>query len=292
MKNMRVVSLVCLLLVSFLTFSAPGIALAQDGEQEEQRPPEIRIEPVYPKLEAIAGDDFEFEVEISYFRGEGPRDFDLKATAPPRWEVYMTPKYEEETKVSAIRMEPTLTSPERLRVVVSAPFWPLPEPGEYDVNLEISSGDLQGSAVLKAVITARYMLTVVPSNQRYNTKAKPGEDNFFSIDVANLGTAPMDNIKFTTTKPEGWTIEFTPEDIETLDAFDSQTMEVNIKPPTDTIAGDYNITLRATSEQTNAEEIKIRITVETPTIWGWVGVGIIVVVIAGLIIVFMRFSRR
>ena len=123
-------------------------------------------------------------------------------------------------------------------------------------------------------------------------KAKPGEDNYFSIEVGNLGTAPIENIKFSTTKPEGWTIEFTPEKIEALDAFDSQTMEVNIKPPTETIAGDYNITLRASGKQATANEINIRVTVETPTIWGWVGVGIIVLVIAGLIVVFMRFSRR
>ena len=28
------------------------------------------------------------------------------------------------------------------------------------------------------------------------------------------------------------------------------------------------------------------------TIWGWVGVGIIALVVAGLIVIFMRFSRR
>jgi len=288
MRKIRLIGCVCFLMVSLLAITAPGIALAQ----EEKEPPEIQIEPIYPKLEAIAGSDFEFEVELSYFRGEEPRDFDLKATAPQGWEAYVTPKYETGKKVSAIRLEPTFTSPERLRVVASAPFWPLPEPGEYKITLEVSSGDLKGSTELKAVITAKYLLSVVPVTERYNTKAKPGEDSYFSIEVGNLGTAPIENIKFSTTKPEGWTIEFTPEKIETLDAFDSQTMEVNIKPPTETIAGDYNITLRASGKQATANEIKIRVTVETPTIWGWVGVGIIVLVIAGLIVVFMRFSRR
>ncbi|MFC1913810.1 NEW3 domain-containing protein [Chloroflexota bacterium] len=299
MKILRLVTFLCLLLVGLLAFSAPAITLAQGGEEATANAttpapppaPEINIEPTYPKLEAIAGSDFEFEVELSYFMGEETRDFDLKATAPPNWEVYFTPKYEKEKKVSAIRMEP-FSSAEMLRVVVTAPYWPLPDPGEYTITVDISSGDLKGSTELTAVITARYMLAVVPVDGRYNTNAKPGEDNFFSVEVGNLGTAPIENIKFSTTKPEGWTIEFTPEKIETLDAFDSQTMEVNIKPPTDTIAGDYNITLRASGKQTSADEIGIRVTVETPTVWGWVGVGIIVVVIAGLIVVFMRFSRR
>lgn len=311
MKMLRLFTSLFLLLAGLLAFSVPAIALAQGGAQatentteptpvliSEPAPPppppaaEISIDPTYPKLEAIAGSDFEFEVELLYFLGEEPRDFDLKATTPPGWEVYFTPKYEKDKKVSAIRMEPTFSSPETLRVVATAPSWPLPDPGEYKITVDISSGDVKGSTELTAVVTARYLLAVIPVNGRYNTNAKPGEDNFFSVEVGNLGTAPIENIKFSTTKPEGWTIEFTPETIETLDAFDSQTMEVNIKPPTDTIAGDYNITLRASGKQTSADEIGVRVTVETPTVWGWVGVGIIVVVIAGLIVVFMRFSRR
>jgi uncharacterized membrane protein len=298
MKMIRLITSFCLLALGLLAGPLPSIALAQEAEATENMtasappPPEINIEPTYPKLEAIAGDDFEFAVEIIYFGGEAARDFDLKATAPPDWEVYFTPQYETEKKVSAVRVEPTLTSPEALRVVATAPSWPLPDPGEYKIKIDISSGDLKGSTELTAVITAKYTLAVVPVNERYNTNAKPGEDNFFSVEVGNLGTAPIENIKFSTTKPEGWTIDFTPEELETLDAFDSRAMEVNIKPPTDTIAGDYEITLQASGTQTSADETKIRVSVETPTTWGWVGVGIIVVVIAGLIVVFMRFSRR
>lgn len=291
MNKRKLLQFTALLMSFLLLFSVPATAFAQE-EEDGLPPPELRLEPIYPKLEAIAGSEFEFEVKLLYLRGTAPQDFDLEATAPPGWDVYMTPKYETEKKVSAIRLEPTLSNPERILVHATAPFWPLPEPGEYPITLEMSAGDLQGSVELTAVVTARYRLNVVPTTERYNTKAKPGEDNFFSVEAANLGTAPVDNIKFTTTQPEGWRITFTPEDIETLAAFDSQTVGVNIQPPTDTIAGDYNITLRASGTQATAEEIKIRVTVETPTVWGWVGVGIIVLVVAGLIVVFMRFSRR
>ena len=69
-------------------------------------------------------------------------------------------------------------------------------------------------------------------------------------------------------------------------------MDVNIKPPPETIAGDYQITLRASGSQAIAQDLTIRVTVESPTIWGWVGVIIIVLVIASLVVIFMRFSRR
>jgi uncharacterized membrane protein len=111
------------------------------------------------------------------------------------------------------------------------------------------------------------------------------------VEVLNNGSAAIENITFSSDKPSGWTIDFSPEKVDTLDAIGSQTIEVDIKPPSKTIAGDYQITLTANGKQAS-DDIDIRVTVETPTIWGWVGVGIIIVVVAGVVFVFMRFSRR
>jgi uncharacterized membrane protein len=204
----------------------------------------------------------------------------------------MTPRYDKEKRISALRLNPGFTFADETMIVVKAQFWPLPEPGEYPITLEASSGEIKATTELTAVITARYVLLMMPTTERYNTEAKSGKDNYFSIELGNLGTAPVENIKFSPTKPEGWTIDFNPEEIERLDALSDQTIDVNIKPPLDTIAGDYEIKLRATGTQATTEELKIRVTVESPTIWGWVGVGIIALVIAGLIAIFMRFSRR
>lgn len=260
------------------------------------REEKIELLAIYPALEAIAGEDFVFEVEYRYAGTGGvlgeSRDFELRATAPQGWEVYFTPRYEKEKKISAITLKPGVAYGERTRVVVSAPFWPLPEPGEYKITFEAVSGELQESIELKAVITARYTLILIPAAERYDTKAKAGKDNYFSVDVGNLGTAAIENITFSSDKPQGWTIEFSPEKVDLLEAFDRQTIDVDIKPPPETIAGDYMVTFRASGAQTSAEKLDIRVTVETPTIWGWVGVGIILVVIVGLVVIFMRFSRR
>ena len=37
---------------------------------------------------------------------------------------------------------------------------------------------------------------------------------------------------------------------------------------------------------------QIRVTVLTPTIWGWVGVIIVVLVVIGLMVMFWRLGRR
>ena len=252
----------------------------------------IELNPTYPTLEAVAGEDFVYEVGF-YYVGEDPREFNMIVTTPQDWDAYITPPYEKEKKISAVRLEPLQAAGNKIRLVVAAPFWPLPEPGEYKITLELVSPDgWEASTELKAVVTARYNLIMVPASERYNTKATAGEDNFFSIELGNLGTADVANIKFSSTKPEGWSIEFAPDKIDSLAAVDSQTVELNIKPPTETIAGDYSIAIRASGEQTASQEMSIRVTVETPTVWGWVGVVIIIIVVVGLVVVFMRFSRR
>jgi len=257
--------------------------------------PSIEIRALYPTLEGIAGEDFVFEVEFQNIGASMTGDpviFNLQTTAPPDWEVYMTPPYEKEKKLSAISLKPGFTFTDKTRVVVSPLFWPLPEPGEYKITLTADSGELQDTVELTARITARYALLLLPSAERYNTTATSGKDNYFEVTAGNLGTAAINDIKLSSGKPEGWTIEFTPEKVDSLEALDSQKIDVNIKPPPETIAGDYSISLKASGVQATARDLDIRVTVESPTIWGWVGVIIIVLVVAGLVVTFLRFSRR
>jgi len=277
-----------------VTDSATPTQEATDSFSITVNQPSVGVKATYPAVEGIAGASFAFEVEFNY-KGEmggDARSFELLLTTPARWDAYITPQYQKENKIREITLQPGFAAGTKLLVTATSPLWPLPEPGEYKLLLEAVSGEIQGATELTAVITAKYIMMVTPSGELYNTTVKAGRDNYFSIDVSNLGTAPIDDIKFSSVKPSGWTIEFSPDKIESLPAIDYQTVELNIKPPTETIAGDYEITIQASGVQASREEIKIRVTVETPTIWGWVGVGIIVLVIAGLAYVFVRFSRR
>ena len=285
--NMTRVMCVFFLLLAMSLVISPATILAQ-----EETPPqgEIELSTPYTKLEGTSGTSFEFEVELSY-QGDEARVFDLAATGPKDWVVYITPSYPKDKMIGDIRLEPYLGT-EKINVHAAPPYWLKPEPGEYQITLEASSEEIKGTIDLTAVVTAKYTLTLTPSEERYNTEAAAGKDNYFSVKVENTGSAAIDNITFSPDKPQGWTIDFTPNKIDSLNAGESQTIDVNIKPPPKTIAGDYSITLNASGKQTSAEKLDIRVTVETPTVWGWVGVGVIVLVVAGIAVIFRRFSRR
>jgi len=284
------------------------VKLWVEGDQASTEPIDIRVtvkivervealdlRAIHPSVEAIAGNDFVFEVEFKYVGDMlgPPRSFDLVTTAPQGWEVYMTPQFEKDKHISAIDLKPgSVAYSDKTRLVARAPFWPLPEPGEYKVTLDVISEDVEASVELTAIITAAYNLLLAPAGERYDTKAKAGRDNYFSLNVGNLGTAPIDKVTFTSDKPQGWAIEFTPDQVDSLEPMATQTVDINIKPPPETIAGDYLISVRASGVQRTSEKTDIRVTVETPTVWGWIGVAIIAIVVVGLVVIFMRFSRR
>jgi uncharacterized membrane protein len=303
MKMIRRAGYISLLLVSLLVLCSSGIVLAQEEGEEEPTPVlisaeeeepagEIKMVANYPTVEAVAGGNFQYEIELTYTGDADALVFDLNVDAPVGWDAYVTPRYEEDRKISSINLESSYTTGETIIVFATAPFWPLPDPGKNTITVEATSGNIHGSVELTAEIIAKYILITVPSNELYNTDAKAGEDNFFPIDVQNMGSAAIDNIKFSSTQPDGWLIDFEPDTIESLEAIDEQTVNVNIQPPAKAVAGDYMISVRASGSQISADEVNIRVTVETPTIWGWVGVAIILVVVAGLILIFMRFGRR
>jgi uncharacterized membrane protein len=279
--KMRMIFASFLILTSLL-FIFPQAVFAQEGKIELTTP--------YTKLEGVSGASFEFEIALNY-TGTEARVFNLVATGPKDWTTYITPSYPKDQRILDIRLEPGESYGQKIDVYSAPPSWLLPEPGEYKIALEVSSGEIKGTIDLTAVVTAKYAMNLMTPDGLLNTKATAGKDNYFSVVVTNTGSAAIDDITLSSQKPSGWTIEFSLEKIDSLPAGTSKTIDVNIKPPSKAIAGDYGILLTATAMQ-RAIDLNIRVTVETPTIWGWVGVIIILLVIAGVGFVFMRFSRR
>ena len=274
----------------------PQSFLADDNVTTPAPPPtpadNITLSTDYPTLSAIATGSFSFNVNMNYLGGI-QRVFDLKTTVPSGWNATIQPQYETGKTISSISIDSSYSGTTKsVTVAVTAPTYPTPDPGDYKILFQAISGNVTGSIELVARITAKYELQTVPTNQLYNTTALAGRDNIFSIQLTNLGTASIDTIAFTSTHPDGWEIKFTPDKMDSLTAADPKNVDVDIKPPAKTVSGDYMISLTASGKQATADKIDVRVTVQTPSIWGWVGVGVIVVVVAGLFVIFMRFGRR
>jgi len=226
----------------------------------------VTISTDYPRIDALASGTFEYNLNITY-QGDTERVFDLKVTSPSGWDVYIEPTYETGKKISSITIDSSYSSTTKsVKLTAKAPSYPLPDPNDYKLLVEATSGSLTGSLELIARISAKYAVYVIPVNQLYNTNVQAGKNNIYSIQVSNTGTALLDGITFTSSHPDGWEIEFTPDKIETLKASDMITIDVNIKPPPKTVAGDYMISLQISGKQVTSESMDIRVSVKTPTI--------------------------
>jgi uncharacterized repeat protein (TIGR01451 family) len=289
MRMLRLISLLSLLAIALTVFFPSGAAVAQN----ETPPESISLSTPYPTLEATASGSFDFTVELSYV-GETDLVFNLNATVPPGWNATITPQYDTSKIISSITIAKSGIMPTTASVEITAspPGYPLANPGDYTVTFKTTSGNLTAQINLTAKITARYSLIASPANSLYSTDATAGHDNTYSFTVTNFGTAPIDNISFSSDKPTGWDITFKPDSIESLEINSPKTIDVDIKPPNNTVTGDYMIMLSVAGKQASAVSMNIRVTVKTPTVWGWVGVGVIAIVVVGLVFIFIRFGRR
>ena len=92
-------------------------------------------------------------------------------------------------------------------------------------------------------------------------------------------------------KPENWKVEFTPENIDIIEPGDLKQVEVAITPYEEALVGDYSISVNVEGEKAS-KIIEFRTTVKASAAWGWIGIGIIVAVIAGLFGIFRWLGRR
>ncbi len=142
-----------------------------------------------------------------------------------------------------------------------------------------------------ALAQARTDLTLTLLPYGYYLEATAGKDNLFYLEIRNIGTAAITDIRLSSDTPEGWTIDFSPAEIDYLGPKSLQTVDVNIKPPGNAARGEQRVTLIATANEIRKIE-SLWVTVKAASFWLWVGIGIAVVVTAAFIFIFMRFGRQ
>ena len=281
MKNRLISTALILVLSCVMLLALPLTVTAAD---------ELELVTDYTKIEGTSGDSFEFEVQLKYSGAEA-RVFDLNVSGPQDWKLSVSPSYPKDKLIQDIRVEAGQPSIETLVVQASTPFWLITEPGDYELTLEVSSGELRQSITVQAVVTARYAISVSPANGVYSTEGQAGKATVYSLEIKNTGTATLNDIKFSSSKPSGWEITFSPSGADALAAQDTMIVDATVIPPEKAISGDYMITLGTQSQQVFGSNIQLRVGVETRAVWGWVGIIIVLVVIVlGYFI--LRFSRR
>ncbi|MFH1122060.1 MAG: NEW3 domain-containing protein [Pseudomonadota bacterium] len=279
------------------TFSVKG--QTQDGQlnsssqvtvtvieaEKEKKAKGVNINTSYPVLQGPTDAKFEFSIEVEN-KTEKDNIFNLIAQGPKNWEINFKPAYEEKY-FSSLRIKADRSE----SMAVEVKPYALAEPGEYPIKVKVRSEGAEGEVDLKVVLTGTFKLDVGTPTGLLSLNAFQGEPANLSFYVKNSGSATQNEVKFLSFKPENWKVEFKPERLEAVPSGELKQVEVTITPAREALVGDYSVNLSANAGKVT-KNMELRVTVKASTAWGWVGIGIIILVIAGLVVLFVRMGRR
>jgi len=245
----------------------------------------LKLTTQYPESQGQAGNTITFRVTVNNDASED-RSVNLAATAPKDWQVTFKPAYESR-QVNVISMKGGST--QDLDVDIAVPR--LTDAGEYPVTVRAAADRDHAETTLKVTVTGNMSLSLTTSSGQLSTTAAIDSPTKMTLLVRNTGTASLKNISLSAGSPDGWEVTFDPQKIDDLPVDQVAQVNATIKPSSKALTGDYMVTMTASAGSTSDSK-DIRVTVETPTTWGWVAVAAIAVVIGGLAYTFARFSRR
>lgn len=244
-----------------------------------------KMEVQYPSLSGPDTATFSFRGTL-YNNSGRARFYSLGANAPEGWQVSFKPAYEN-NQITSLSLEPGKS--QDLDITVQPPKGV--KAGEYTVTAAAVSGSDAAKADLEVVISGTYRLELSTPTGRLNADLTAGKKGALTLELENKGSADLQGINLSASAPSGWAVTFEPASIERLKSGEKQQVTAFITPDGKAIAGDYIVGINASASETS-DEADIRVTVHTSTLWGLVGVVIIIGVISWVIWTFKKYGRR
>lgn len=246
---------------------------------------EVTMTPDFPGLRAPAGEAVSFSVELN---NGTPADlqFELDSTGPAGWEVTAQPSGEAQASTVQVAAGATET------VTVEATSPPQVEAGQYPITVQATAEGVQVEAEMIVEVVGSFSMELATADQRLNAEVTVGSSSELDLLVTNTGTAPLQGVELSATPPSGWEVTFDQDVIPAIEAGETVVATATITPSEQAVAGDYVITFSATQEEAESGDVEIRTTVNPSALWGFVGIALIALTLAGLAWVFRRFGRR
>lgn len=251
----------------------------------EPSPTSLALTPKLPALRGSAKSAFDYTLTV---KNDGAADVtvNLDASAPAGFDTKFTEEYGTQ-ELSSIPVKANSTA--NVKLAVTPPQDQAA--GSYPVRVAATDGKATGTADLTLDITGAPHLALNGPDGRLSGSAVAGKEKTFNFTLANTGGAPAKAVKFSATAPSGWKTDFAPAEIPSLDVGAKQTVEMRLTPSDKAIAGDYMVTVssRGAGATDNAD---FRVTVETSTMWGIVGLMTIAAALIVLALAVFRYGRR
>lgn len=234
-------------------------------------------------LQGHADSTFSYKVTIRNRTAEN-QNYALSSETGEGWGVTFKSGSD---SITSIQVEPNET--EDITVDVTPPE--NIEAGTYTIPIRADSGNTSAELELEAVISGSYDIELTTPTGNLSTDITAGKKRTIDLVINNTGTAPLTNIELSAETPPNWEVEFDQNTIAQIEPGESATVKATIQAADEAIAGDYVATFTASAPEKSAEAT-FRISVKTSTLWGIVGILIIIGVVSGLYYIVRKYGRR
>ncbi|EHR77578.1 hypothetical protein OCC_10760 [Thermococcus litoralis DSM 5473] len=256
-------------------------------EQLERLTHYFEVEVPESSKSATLGEDIVYEIRMENLGTEDDSFRLIVDGLPDTWAYRIVESPDSKTGVSQVTI--SSGSEKTIYLIIIPPN--NAELGEYNFTLNIKSvgSGEQKSIPLETSLVGSYDMSITMT--KYSYDAKLGETITISAYVYNTGTSPLTNVVLDVSVPEGWIYTVEPEKVTSIDAEGYQEFKISITVPQNIDAGDYKITLTATSDQLTDEE-ELRITVKSSSTSTYMGLGVTVLALVLLGVILKKYGRK
>ena len=252
----------------------------------EEVPAKLKMTTNFPDLRGTATTAFKYRVTVTNDSGRDAT-INLSADAPKNFQVTFTEAYGSQQLTSipieagkSKDIEASLTLPRETPA------------GDYKLTIHAKTEQASADLPVTLTILGQPRLSVSGEGGRLSGDAYAGQDSQLTVVLRNDGSEVARDIELSATAPEGWKTTFDPKSVPQIAAGADQNVKLTMIPSARAIAGDYQMTVRASATGGISESANFRITVLTSTLWGAVGIAIIAIALLVVVFAVARFGRR
>ena len=208
----------------------------------------------------------------------------LMANAPRGWNVTFKSNYQQVTSVNT-----EANSTQAITIEVKPPD--RCEAGKYKIPVSAATNASSANMELEVVITGSYGMDLTTPTGLLSAKLTAGDVKRVELAINNTGSSELTGINLSFTAPVNWDVTFDPKKVDKLLPGSTAQVFATIKADKKAIPGDYVTNIEARTPETSSKA-SFRISVETPMLWGWIGVLIIIVALGSVYYLFRKYGRR
>ena len=236
-----------------------------------------------PNMEGHSNSNFTFSAVLKN-RTADKQLYALMADSPRGWNVTFKSGNQQVTSVAS---EANSTTPVILEVKPPEKV----EAGKYKIPVNATTNSSSANLELEVVIRGSYSMELTTPSGLLSTNIIAGESKRVELLLKNTGSSELSDLTLQFNAPVNWDVVFDPKRIDRLQPGKSEQIFATIKADKKAIPGDYVTNMDAKTPEASSK-IAFRISVETPILWGWIGVLIILVALGSVYYLFRKYGRR